>query len=230
MDPVDDIALKPGVTAYVDILVETVENRLALPVQAIYPKGGRRYVFKADDGEAVPVEVQLGAIGTEWAEVRGGLSDNEKILLAFSDEHKRLAPDLPPDEQSALETMTAGALRANGIASPVSDSSRDGDNVSTQHRGRSRRDGDDRGGNENASQRRGGSHGQWLTRLMKRDANGDGMIQKDELPAEMSGMFDRLDANGDGALDRKELAVAVNRGRSDHSPGSESDRQPGQGS
>jgi len=91
-----DVPLKPGVTAHVEILVESVEDSLAIPVQAVYTKGNRRYVFHEQGGEPAPIEVKLGAIGTEWAEIKEGLSASQRILLAYSDDHKRLVPDLRP--------------------------------------------------------------------------------------------------------------------------------------
>ncbi len=91
-----DAPLKPGVTAHCEILVETVEDKLAVPVQTVYTKAGRRYAFRQAGSKILPVEVRLGAIGTEWAEIQEGLSAGEQILLSFSDEHKRLVPDLPP--------------------------------------------------------------------------------------------------------------------------------------
>lgn len=97
LDP-SDAPLKPGVTAHVEILVETVTDKLAVPVQAIYTKGRLRYVFSHTGREINPVTVQLGAIGTEWAEIQEGLSGGEQLLLAFSDEHKRMIPDLPVGE------------------------------------------------------------------------------------------------------------------------------------
>lgn len=44
------------------------------------------------------------------------------------------------------------------------------------------------------------------------DKNGDGKLQKDEVPTQMQQMFDRLDANGDGALDANELRGGFGRG------------------
>lgn len=111
LDPTD-VPLKPGVTAHTEMLVETVEDALAVPVQAVYSKGGRRYVFRADGRNALPLEVQLGAIGTEWAQITDGLSGGEQVLLAFSDEHKRLIPDLPEAERG--KTRTWGARSATG--------------------------------------------------------------------------------------------------------------------
>lgn len=106
-----DATLKPGVTAHVEILVESVTDKIAIPVQSVYTRGGRRYVFSGNRGAASPIEIKLGAIGTEWAEITEGLSGGETILLAFSDEHKRLAPDLPPlaGSKSTAKDITMGA-------------------------------------------------------------------------------------------------------------------------
>ncbi|RME38847.1 MAG: HlyD family efflux transporter periplasmic adaptor subunit, partial [Planctomycetota bacterium] len=79
LDPTD-AQLKPGVTAYVQIEVETVENVLAVPVQSIYAKGGRRYVFRQNGDEPEPVPVKVGAIGTAWAEIREGLREGDRVL------------------------------------------------------------------------------------------------------------------------------------------------------
>lgn len=98
LDPTD-VPLKPGVTAHAEILVETVEDSLAVPVQSVYSKGGRRYVFQASRADIMPAPITLGAIGTEWAQILDGLSGGEQILLAFSDEQKRLVPDVSPEER-----------------------------------------------------------------------------------------------------------------------------------
>lgn len=98
LDP-SDVPLKPGVTAYVEIMVETVDHKLAIPVQAIYSKNARRYVFRKGGANADFVEVKLGAIGTNWAEVVEGLAARDQILLAFGNEEKRAIPDLGIDNR-----------------------------------------------------------------------------------------------------------------------------------
>ena len=91
-----DQALKPGATAHVEILVERVLDKIAVPVQSIYTKGGSRYVFRDSSGGVDYSEVQLGSIGTEWAEVASGVSAGDSVYVAFSDEQTRLIPDLAP--------------------------------------------------------------------------------------------------------------------------------------
>ncbi len=95
-----DVPLKPGVTAHVEIMVETIDGKLAVPVQSVYSKGGNRYVFKDSGRSAVPVKVGIGSAGTEWAEVTDGLSEGDQITLAASEEDKRLLPDSPSRDRS----------------------------------------------------------------------------------------------------------------------------------
>ncbi len=95
LDPAD-VPLKPGVTAHARILVEDVPNVTAVPVQSIYTKAGRRYAFVANGSEIEPRQVELGSIGSEWAQITDGLAVSDKILLAFDEDHLRLVPDLPP--------------------------------------------------------------------------------------------------------------------------------------
>ena len=94
LDPTD-AALKPGVTAHVELLVDMVEGSLAVPVQSVYSKGGRRYVFRRNGRGVEHVEVQTGAISTDWVQVIDGVSEGDEVLLAFSDEETRLIPELP---------------------------------------------------------------------------------------------------------------------------------------
>ncbi len=87
-------ALKPGATAFVKILVEHVDAAAAVPVQAIYTVGNRRFVFEEQDGDVSFSQVEIGSIGMEWAEVTKGVRVGEQVLLAFNDEHIRMIPDV----------------------------------------------------------------------------------------------------------------------------------------
>ena len=50
--------------------------------------------------------------------------------------------------------------------------------------------------------------------MARMDANGDGKLQKDEMPERMRPRFDQMDTNGDGALDGEEVqAMRRDRGR-----------------
>ncbi len=100
LDPTE-ASLKPGVTAHTEILVNSVENVLAVPVQTIYTKGGKRYLFREAAGEIAPVEIRLGAVATAWAQVVDGLSEGDRICLSVGEEYKRLLPDVQTPERPA---------------------------------------------------------------------------------------------------------------------------------
>ncbi len=141
LDPTN-VPMKPGATAYVEILVNSVENVLAVPVQSIYSKGGKRYVFKSNRREVEPAEIALGAVGTEWAEITSGVAAGEKVLLAFNDEHKRMTPDLPAGTKARASNRPGRQPSNRRDARPAS---RDGQ----RRRGRPTRDrGASRSGDE----------------------------------------------------------------------------------
>jgi len=60
-----------------------------------------------------------------------------------------------------------------------------------------------------------GRAGRQRAMLLRRDANKDGKIQRDEVPAQMMGLFERLDANKDGVVDESELPAAGEAGAGD---------------
>jgi Ca2+-binding EF-hand superfamily protein len=47
--------------------------------------------------------------------------------------------------------------------------------------------------------------------LQRFDANGDGVIQKDEVSQRLQPLFNRLDSDNNGQLDEKELAAMNGR-------------------
>ena len=75
--------------------MQEVTDKLAVPVQSIFTKAGQRYVFRDDGSKIEPVPLHIGAIGTEFAEVVDGLARGDRVLLAFSEDHTRLIPDIP---------------------------------------------------------------------------------------------------------------------------------------
>ncbi len=46
-----------------------------------------------------------------------------------------------------------------------------------------------------------------IAAMMKNDANGDGILQADEISPDFRPMLKRVDTNGDGDLDQKELTA-----------------------
>jgi HlyD family secretion protein len=101
-----DAPLKPGMTAHAEIMVQKVVDKLAVPVQSVFTKSARNYVFVGSAEEPTPQEVELGARGTEWVVVENGLAEGDNILLAVPEEAPRLLPDLPPPSAPEVEVPT----------------------------------------------------------------------------------------------------------------------------
>ena len=85
--------LKPGGTAKVEVLITQLTDVVAVPIQAVFGKGGRYYVFVDESGDTHPVEVEVGLSSTEYVEVKKGLQAGQTIRMAVTDDMKRLLPD-----------------------------------------------------------------------------------------------------------------------------------------
>jgi HlyD family secretion protein len=82
---------KPGMSANVEILVKRLENVLAIPVQSVFSKEGHSFVFVAN-GDAQVKEIKLGMASTEYVQVLDGLQAGQKVMLAITDDLRRMLP------------------------------------------------------------------------------------------------------------------------------------------
>ncbi|HUU82268.1 MAG TPA: efflux RND transporter periplasmic adaptor subunit [Phycisphaerae bacterium] len=106
----NDAPLKPGVTARADIVVRQAEGVLAVPVQSVFGKGGRNFVFRKTRGGGEPVEVEPGVSSDEFVEIASGLSEGDAILLAVSNDLQRTLPEVAPgsEQVNGLPPQRAG--------------------------------------------------------------------------------------------------------------------------
>jgi membrane fusion protein, multidrug efflux system len=79
--PNPGVRLKPGMFARVALVLETRENALIVPEQALVPQGKDRFVYKLADGKAVLTRIELGLRRTGEVEVKQGLSAGETIVI-----------------------------------------------------------------------------------------------------------------------------------------------------
>jgi HlyD family secretion protein len=74
--------LKPGLSASVQIHIETLKNVLAAPLAAIYSSGADSYVFvKRSEGSPKPVKVKVGKTTDTHAELASGVSAGDDIVV-----------------------------------------------------------------------------------------------------------------------------------------------------
>jgi len=91
-----DARLKPGMTASCDFLVRSVEDVLRLPNRAVQRDRGEQSVLVQRDGELTQIPLEVGLVGDEWTEIRGGLAEGDVVVSAIN-----VAGSAPPDR--ALE-------------------------------------------------------------------------------------------------------------------------------
>ncbi|MDM8007696.1 MAG: efflux RND transporter periplasmic adaptor subunit [Phycisphaerae bacterium] len=110
--------LKPGGTAKVDLLVTQLNDVVAVPVQAVFGKGGKYYVFVDDRGNARPTEIEAGLASTEYVEIKKGLDIGQEVRLAITDEMNRLLPDDKEKEEKAGKGTEAKKRGAPPASAP----------------------------------------------------------------------------------------------------------------
>jgi HlyD family secretion protein len=80
IDP--DEAIKPGMTAAVNIIVSEIENVLLVPNRAVRLLDGERVVYVLEQGGLEPVRIELGISSETNSEVIGGeLREGDLIVL-----------------------------------------------------------------------------------------------------------------------------------------------------
>jgi len=232
-------ALRPGMTAEVEILVAHLKDVLTLPVAAVVEQRGKFYCWVASGDNVERRILVLGLNNDRFVEVRDGVSEGEQVLLnprAVVPEAR--VSDAEPETSSVGEqfgeskagpTATPADRRgpppaAGAGAGPGSARAAGGELAPAGSPGAgptaAGRTADGPGG-----QRSGGGFD-----LMQLDADGDGKISKTEAPERMLETFDGLDANKDGMLDENEIRTMRDKMRTkfrDGPPRGGADSPPG---
>jgi HlyD family secretion protein len=77
-----DQAVRPGMTAAVNIVVNQLENVLIVPNRAVRLRNGQRVVYLLQNGVATPVQIQIGAISDLNSEVlSGNINEGDLVIL-----------------------------------------------------------------------------------------------------------------------------------------------------
>jgi membrane fusion protein (multidrug efflux system) len=79
--PNPGVRLKPGMFARVVLVLETRENALIVPEQALVPMGKDRFVYRLVDGKAALTKIELGLRRPGEVEVRSGLNAGDVIVV-----------------------------------------------------------------------------------------------------------------------------------------------------
>jgi HlyD family secretion protein len=74
--------MRPGMSCKVEILVDSVEDAMQVPVQTVFRNGGKTVCFVEDSSGVKEVPVKVGRDNDKWVEVLEGLSVGQTVLMA----------------------------------------------------------------------------------------------------------------------------------------------------
>jgi RND family efflux transporter MFP subunit len=81
VDPQQGGGLRPGQFVNIEIVTETLDERLTLPRTAVLVDGAAPRVFTVSGGRAQEREVTLGVSQAERVEIRGGVSPGDTVVV-----------------------------------------------------------------------------------------------------------------------------------------------------
>ncbi len=106
-----DAPLSPGDSADIRIFVDRIDGALAVPIQSVFARGNRSFVFVDRRGSAELVEVKLGQSNTSMIQVTDGLTAGDKVLLSVDE---RLLAMLPPATETGMEAELPPEITGGG--------------------------------------------------------------------------------------------------------------------
>lgn len=78
--------VKIGMSAICEIIIETAENVLTVPVDSIQKSDSGKYVIvQKDDGTTENVYVETGIESDEYVEIKSGINENDKVKKSESE-------------------------------------------------------------------------------------------------------------------------------------------------
>ena len=75
----DDI--RPGMSSKVEIVVKRLGNVIAVPVQCVVTRGGKKLSYIKQDGKVQAVEVVAGASNDSFVEIKNGIKEGDEVLV-----------------------------------------------------------------------------------------------------------------------------------------------------
>lgn len=107
----EDVALKPGMTAQVELLIGYYPDVVVVPVQAVASHNDKKYVYlKSSDGEFKRTEIGAGRSNISFLEATEGLTEGDEVAL---DAFQRAANDFGDLDELAESTLSQAAKNLN---------------------------------------------------------------------------------------------------------------------
>ncbi|MBX7165814.1 MAG: efflux RND transporter periplasmic adaptor subunit [Pirellulales bacterium] len=113
IDKMPDAALKPGMTAEVEILVNQLSDVVLAPVQAVTERQRQHYAYVLVNGRLERRQVSIGDANERQVEIVAGLAPDEELAL---DARNRLIADLGEVEESPVNAAAPPATAQTNSA------------------------------------------------------------------------------------------------------------------
>ncbi len=114
--------LKPGFTAQVSILLDHIDEALAVPIEAIYTEGRSSFVFVRHGNDVSPQAVGLGGVTDKDVQIKSGISAGDEVLLLTPGQGPALLQKsgvkVEPASQPSGERGKGRGRRGGGINPP----------------------------------------------------------------------------------------------------------------
>lgn len=185
-DDVEKIkSLRPGLTAMVELLVDSRNSVLQVPIQSIVTVGARNYIYAMDGSVPVRREIKVGLNNSSHMEIQEGVAAGERVVQnprhAFEDEILKLEAELASEQSKQPAPGLSDAPRTPAAAGPGGEAAAGG------------------------ARRPAGGRPSPEAILADNDKDRDGKLSPDEAPEQMKANFAEIDTDGDGFLSRQEL-------------------------
>lgn len=113
-----DAPLSPGDSAEIKILIEELSDVLAVPVQCVFSRGSKNYVFKNTGGTEEYVEVKLGRSSESLVGIVEGVRAGDEILMQVDEQLVATLPAASTSE-SELSKLAAQLKQQQKHAQPT---------------------------------------------------------------------------------------------------------------
>jgi HlyD family secretion protein len=201
--------LKPGLTAVVRIQVERVPGVLLVPVQAVFEHGQRHYCVLRDGAGWRAQEVEIGATNDKFIVINRGLEEGQAVVLgAFA---YRDQVDLPEVKETPRTTSPRGDRPAPGAAPAAARPGAPSPGAAASDAAAKGAPGPDAKQLPGDDAKKGRSKRSPDAMFSQIDKNGNGTIEKDELPGPLQANFSEIDKDGNGSISRGEMTAAMAR-------------------
>lgn len=77
----DDPRIVSGISVKADIISQTLNNVLFIPVEAVFEKGGQFYVYRDNGSDPEEVVVEIGLANDMYVEIKNGLNEGDVVYL-----------------------------------------------------------------------------------------------------------------------------------------------------